>query len=293
MGQVCSSCNSGEGVPIIEDTFSVPEAGVTFRVRNYRKFGWKRDLPDHRDRVLVLHETKKRDLPRKCDLRPKEHFEPYDQGDLGSCTANAIAACIHFNELKQNLKAIACSRLFIYYNERALEGSCDQDAGASLRDGMKCCQKLGACSEDLWPYDEEKFTVKPTSECYTAALKCTVKEYAKVNQTLDDLRACLNEGFPFVFGFIVCDSFFDPEVAKTGVMSMPKETDEPLGGHAVMCVGYDDEKKVFIVRNSWGPDWGLGGYFLMPYDYMCWDQLVHDIWAIRCVDGVEFATCGM
>jgi len=158
--------------------------------------GWVPDLPDHRDRVLDLHPSKKRDLPVKSDLRSDEHFALYDQGHLGSCTANAIGAAFHFAMIKQNCKAFTPSRLFIYYNERAMEGHVDTDSGEQIRDGIQCVCNLGVCDEKLWAYDVDRFTEKLTTECDAAAAKCTAKEYARVPQTLDDLKACINAGFP-------------------------------------------------------------------------------------------------
>lgn len=283
MGQ----CNGGAPSQAVEEFF-VPQTGVALRVRNSRKFGWRKDLPDHRDRYLALHSSKKESLPSTCDLRPQMGFDIYDQGNLGSCTANAIAGAFHFSQLKQGCKDFQPARLYIYYNERAIEGTCDQDSGAAIRDGMVACSKLGVCRETTWPYDVDKFAEKPAPACYSEGKDNLVKAYARVPQTLLDLKACLNEGFPFCFGFLVLSSFMTPEVAKTGKMCMPKDDDGVLGGHAVLCVGYDDDLGCFIIRNSWGADWGVKGHFYMPYEYMCWEQLVQDIWCINCVEGEEF-----
>jgi len=266
----------------------VPEASISIPVRTNRGMGWKKDLPDFRDRVLALPAHKTTKLPKRVDLRPAEHFPIYDQGNLGSCTANAIGAAFHFDQVRQGLQEFVPSRLFIYYNERSMEGTVEKDSGAYIRDGIKALNKLGVCNESLWVYDTEKFTEKPSPECYEAARKNTCKEYARVPQTLEDMKGCINEGFPFVFGFIVLSSFFTEEVATTGNMVMPQEDDRVLGGHAVQACGYDDDRKVFIVRNSWGEGWGDKGYFYMPYDYITWQGLASDMWAVRFVDGVEF-----
>lgn len=95
------------------------------------------------------------------------------------------------------------------------------------------------------------------------------------------MRSCLADGFPFVFGFTVYESFESQQVAKSGVVSMPKPTERALGGHAVLGVGYNDAKKTFIVRNSWGDDWGQKGYFIMPYKYLSDRNLADDFWTIR------------
>jgi len=252
--------------------------------------GWKRDLPDFRDRTLALAEAKKSNLPHKIDLRQGLAFPVYEQGDLGSCTANAVAAAFHYGQIKQGFKDFDPSRLFIYYNERVIEGSVHEDTGAYLRDGVKALQKVGCCAEPMWPYDEAKWQARPPKKCFEDAAKNKCKEYARVPQTLEDMKGCLNEGFPFVFGFIVLESFMIDEVEATGNMLMPLPDDCILGGHAAMACGYDDSRRVFILRNSWGAEWGDKGYFYMPYDYMANPQLVQDLWTIRLLDVVDFPT---
>ena len=95
------------------------------------------------------------------------------------------------------------------------------------------------------------------------------------------MKGCLAAGYPFVFGFAVYESFESKEVAQSGVVPMPKPGERVLGGHAVMAVGYDDEQRNFIVRNSWGSGWGQDGYFLMPYHYLHDPNLASDFWTVR------------
>jgi len=269
----------------------LPTKAMTQPAEPHRKLGWKADKPDDRDLVLNFPAHKKEALPDKVDLRPQENFEVYDQGHLGSCTANAIGGAFHFAMVKEGLKVDwRPSRLFVYYNERDMEGTVGTDSGAQIRDGIKSVATLGVCSETEWPYKEETFTTKPSSACYSSALKDRAVEYARVPQTEEDMKACLAEGFPFVFGFMVFSSFMSEEVAKTGVMAAPSLYDKLCGGHAVMAVGYDDERKVFIVRNSWGEGWGDKGYFYMPYDYMTNSMFVQDPWTIKFVEGKQLPT---
>jgi len=275
---------------VVDDTFSVPVADFSIPVRTTRRMGWKRDLPDFRDRVLVLPAAATKNLPKKKDLRPQEHFGVYDQGHLGSCTANAIGAGYHFCMILQGTKEFTPSRLFIYFNERSMEGTVGEDSGAYIRDGIKSVHKIGVCSETLWPYAEDKFTVKPSPPCYEQAVKNTCKEYAQVTQTLESLKACINEGYPFVFGFVVLASFMTQQVAATGKMVLPQAGDYVLGGHAVMGIGFDDDLGCFIIRNSWGTGWGQDGYFFMPYEYICHQQLASDFWMMRVVDGPALQT---
>src|SRR5439155_1022234 len=109
---------------------------------------------------------------------------------------------------------------------------------------------------------------KPTGTCYKDALNNRATTYSRVVQNLDQMRGCLAAGYPFVFGFTVYSSFESQQVAETGVVPMPEPTEKVMGGHAVLAVGYDDDAKTFIVRNSWAAGWGQNGYFTMPYAYL-------------------------
>jgi C1A family cysteine protease len=216
------------------------------------------------------------------DLRP-DCPPVYDQGQLGSCTANAIAAAIEFDRRKEGIKDWVPSRLFIYYNERAIEGTVNSDSGARIRDGMKCVAHQGECDEKLWPYDINKFTIEPPPGVYKVAAKHPVVAYQRLAQDLPQLKGCLASGYPFVFGFTVYASFESKPVAKTGQVPMPAPGESVLGGHAVAAVGYDDAQQRFICRNSWGPDWGKNGYFTMPYAYVTQRSLASDFWTARIV----------
>lgn len=249
---------------------------------NNRKYGWRPDLPDKRDlRFSLLSPAAK--LPPKVDLR-NNYQVIYDQGALGSCTANAIAMAFDFERIKQKLHPLTPSRLFIYYNERTIEGSVAYDAGAAIRDGIKSIAKQGVCPEKDWPYIVQRFRTKPSANCYHDAKKTVLKKYLRLNNlSLTELKGCLAEGFGFVFGFSVYESFESPEVAKTGKVPMPGTNDSFLGGHAVFAVGYDDNLEGFIVRNSWGNRWGLNGHFILPYAYMTNPNLADDFWTLRLV----------
>ena len=241
-----------------------------------RSYGWIPDRPDHRDLLYKAIQPKLK-LPTSIDLRSKCSVVE-NQGALGSCTANALAGHLEFLDNAADQNYVDVSRLFIYYNERALMDTVESDSGAALRDGIKTLAKQGVCAEKSWPYMIEQFTKKPPAVCYKEALKHKILSYHSLTG-LNEMLACLAEGYPFVFGFTVYDGFESSETARTGVMSMPKKTERVLGGHAVMAVGYNQKDKRFIVRNSWGTQWGQEGYFTMPFE--CVETLARDFWTIR------------
>ncbi len=242
-----------------------------------RRYGWVPDTPDQRD-FLYSRIARPIKLPPMIDLRPIcSKIE--NQGKLGSCTANALVGALEFLEKKDNLPQADLSRLFIYYNERAIEHTTDSDSGATLRDGIKSLAKLGVCPEADWKYVISKFKTKPSQKSYADASGHKIVSYHRI-LSLDDMRNCLAQGYPFVFGFTVYESFESMEVEKTGVVNMPQPDEAVLGGHAVVAVGYDDNQKRFVVRNSWGTKWGMGGYFTIPYAYLTNRGLAGDMWVV-------------
>lgn len=214
-------------------------------------------------------------LPKAFSLRGKMPTV-YDQGQLGSCTANAIGTAFQY----KYKNTIMPSRLFIYYNERAMENTVDCDCGAIIRDGMKSINKQGACLENIWKYDILKFNIKPSDPCYSQALKYKIQKYSSVSQVEYSIKSALFNNMPVVFGFLVKESFVGRDVSKTGVYT-PKTSEQVVGGHAVLIVGWDDASKRFIVRNSWGTGWGERGYFTMPYSEVLNDDISFDFWVIN------------
>jgi C1A family cysteine protease len=253
------------------------------RRRSVQWYGWIPDLPDQRDHLYAAPLHRIGPLPNKVDLR---HGCPpvFDQGELGSCTANAIAGALEFDQMKQDEADIFTpSRLFIYYSERVMEHTVNEDSGAMIRDGIKSVAKQGAPHEALWPYAIAKFATKPTPPAYKDAARHKAVLYQRVAQDLDQCKGCLADGYPFVFGFSVYTSFESAEVTRSGHVPMPAPGEHQLGGHAVLCVGYDHAAEVFIVRNSWGRTWGLGGYGTMPMAYLLDTNLAADFWTVRLV----------
>jgi C1A family cysteine protease len=232
------------------------------------------------------------------DLRSKMPLL-FEQGDLGSCTAHAIATLIMYEMTRlKYVPPAPPSRLFIYYNERKIENCIDEDSGAMLRDGFKSCAHDGICDENLWPYVIDRFKEKPPDECYEHAKQWRLKKYMRIDNRspnfLNILKTCLAGEYPFVCGITVYESFESDHVAEKGRVPMPDKNKEMmLGGHAVTCVGYNDNERVFIMRNSWGEHWGDKGHFYLPYEYIANPELATDFWTIRLlnIDDSKRTTC--
>lgn len=243
-----------------------------------RAYGWKKDKPDRRDFLYKI--DRRLTILDKVDLR--QFDSPiYDQESLGSCTGNAIAGNVEYLFRQTPHPDYTPSRLMIYWLERKLEGSIREDAGAEIRDGIKAMVRWGACPEAMWPYNISKFTRRPPCKCFREAKKDIIQKYEKLIG-IDQYKASLSEGYPFVFGFLVYESFESTIVSNTGIVPMPNPREAILGGHAVMAIGYDDSKQWFIIRNSWGKWWGDKGYFYLPYNYFTPD-LTDDFWVIYSV----------
>jgi C1A family cysteine protease len=251
---------------------------------SHRSFDVIRDEPDPRDQHYEASLSLLRKLPASVDLRPQ--CPPVlDQLGLRSCTAQAIANAHLFDQMKQEARRPRLpSRLFIYWNERKRLGLEDKDSGATLRGGIKVLARKGACTEGRWPYDPAKVLLKPAKRCFDKATSHRALSYRRLPlRKLKLLQACLAEGWPFVFGFNLFREFDSQAVARSGVVPMPSADDKPVGGHAVLAVGYDSKARRFLVMNSRGPDWGQRGFFTLPFDYVTDTDLTHDAWTVRSV----------
>jgi len=263
--------------------------------------GWIPDLPDNRDQWFAVPANVQANLGHNVDLREQLPADVYNQGRVGSCTANAVAGLLEFQMMKQGMEEVFTpSRLFIYYNTRLRDSlPVSHDTGSSIRNAFKSIATEGLCPETDWPYDDTptvgqngpfpagaRAGMQPSKSCYDNAEQHKNLAYRRVDQTLADMKGCLSFGYPFAFGFTVYESFYSEAVARgadRGMVSMPRSGERALGGHAVLAVGFDDEDQRFIVRNSWGEEWGDAGYFYLPYSYMIDDDLATDFWMLSLI----------
>jgi C1A family cysteine protease len=241
-----------------------------------RKFGWIEDKYDERDFEFSVPKALLRKLPSEGNVITYCP-EIYQQGNIGSCVGNAVAAQIATGHIIQGLIDPQPSRLMIYYNAREMRGSTQVDAGCSLRDAIKSVAKLGVCPESKWPYIESYFAIKPPKSCYDSAIKDKIISYHRLWYSLNNMKACITAGYPFSIGIRVYENF----PMELGDIPMP--LGGMIGGHAMMVVGYRDSIKRFIVRNSWGKEWGTNGYGTIPYSYIINPKLSVDFWTIRMV----------
>ena len=247
------------------------------------------DPPDKRDylyteRLARLDTSIIREeggIPDYRDLRRR--FEGvYDQGRLGSCTAQAVAGAIEYLQWLGNYETIITpSRLQLYYDARAISNPAwiTQDSGAYLRAAAKAAADRGVAPEGLWRYDISRFTSEPPFEVYAAAeLRQTLEYFRITDGSIMEMLRCLAAGFPFAFGVSVYENFWP----KRGVIPIPAGAE--LGGHAMLAVGYSRRSRRILARNSWGANWGIKGYAWLPYEYM---ESAWDLWTLRSMEKPE------
>ena len=244
--------------------------------------GWIPDLPDFRDYPYQQELAPEYD---SVDLRPScSSIE--NQMQLGSCTANAVVGALEVIENIRNETFVDLSRLFVYYNTRAYEGTIDNgnpDYGSGIRNAIKTTVDIGVCKEAIWPYVQSKWNVEPTQACYTTAIEHRPTAYYRLG-SFEDMINCLANGWPFILGINVYDSWYlSDTVATTGNITLPLFEEMSSGGHAILIVGYSHLEQRFIFRNSWGAGWGAGGYGTIPYQYITGivSPYVNDMWTIR------------
>ncbi len=243
-----------------------------------RVLNWKPSPKDERDFKFALNFSllSEEELPKEVDLSTLIP-ETWDQKQIGSCVGHGTGMAVLYQSRKQN-REIDPSRLFLYYNARLIQGWQNEDSGCYIRDAFKTLNKEGVCKESTWPYIEREVFTRPSISSYTEATETTSTKYHRLNNTLLELKNCIAQGRPFVFGFTVFASFMSNGWKDT--MPYPKNNEKNLGGHCVIAVGYDDNRKAFRIKNSWGSDWKDNGYFWMPYSYIITNRC-DDFWTLE------------
>ncbi len=249
-----------------------------YRIRKDVRLGW---LPDPRGRTVAVYKPaiSPGALPVSVDLTLAHNVPIVNQGQLGSCTGNAIANALSYLQEIEGESLVYPSRLFIYYNERVIEGDTGTDAGANIMDGITSVVSTGYCAETDWPYDVTAFATKPPAQAYTDAAKDLVQKYQKVMIDANAIQSALASGFPVIVGFDVYDSFMS---STSGDIPMPDLNTETIqGGHAVIVVGYDQGTQRFKFANSWGTSWGNRGYGTLPFAYLGSSTYGGDYWIVQ------------
>ncbi|KAG5182904.1 papain cysteine protease family protein [Tribonema minus] len=243
------------------------------------RYGLVKQKPDDRDYQFVA--ASRKSLPAAVDLRTTGYVPPVmDQGSAGTCSAHATASALRFLLRKEKLQDFPPSRLFLYYVTRVyVEGvSPSEDSGCALRDVAKAIATYHVCNERYMEYDDTKIAEQPPALAVANARLHTTFTYRAVQQSLSALKGALASGYPVVVGIQVYDSFETEEVARTGVVPMPAEGEQCLGGHAVYLVAFEDATRTFTLCNSWSSAWGQGGFFKLSYDYLTNPDLACDFW---------------
>jgi C1A family cysteine protease len=243
------------------------------------RFGWIKDKIDSRDIKYTLTNISQK-FPSVFSLKDNMPVV-LDQGQLGSCTANAICNALCKLSMNENIDSRPRSRLFVYYNERDMEGSVNEDNGAQIRDGIKSINDKGACFEETWKYDISNFTKKPTENCYEEAKQHKTVQYRRVEQNEQDIKSALSTNEPVIFGFVVYESIRNKSVATSGIVPYPKKDEQQIGGHAIILTGWNDKTRLFQFQNSWGESWGDKGFGYLPYKYVLNSELANDFWLIQ------------
>ena len=253
-------------------------------------YGRIKDDQDSRDFQLVVPRLLAANLPPSVDLRGPFMPPIYDQGQIGSCTGQAVAAAFAYDHAKQGGKPFSPSRLWIYFQERLMEGRpINQDSGAMIRTGVKVVNQLGVPSERLWPYEVSRWARKPGLLAGLSAARHKAVTYAAVAHSVEALKAALAGGLPVIVGISVYESLESDAVDRTGDVPLPnRKAERLLGGHAILLIGYDDTRQLFRFRNSWSSRWGDGGTGTLPYAYFTDYALSSDFWILQTVDGTGF-----
>lgn len=212
----------------------------------------------------VCKEATRESLPSYVDLTGD--FPVVYRQTCGSCTSNAVLACdaYYWHRGKPNWDP---STVFTYYNQRKMDHALkDPDDGSTVECALNAVRKFGACSSKVWP-NSKPYYEKPSPEAYANGLKGHELTTYHGVKTLLQIRKALALGYPVVMAMsFKYEWFHNGNYILSGITK--KEADSCDFGHGVVIVGYDDTKRLFKIRNSWGPDWGDNGHFYISYDCM-------------------------
>lgn len=257
---------------------------ITFKGQSFKLLPTVVDPPLQED--YVPHEVKSPSI----DLR--SNFQAVrSQGQVGSCLSHALVSIYEYFLRCNGLVAPDLSELFLYYNAREIDGKVNEDIGSTLQASMKSLAEQGICDERVWPYIPEKFSTKPSEEAYHDALSRKVKTSLNVALDADAIKSALEDGFPVAISVNLYESFTTGAGGFIPIPSSDEKQSDKHGRHAMVICGYSDEEKVFVVRNSWGQDFGDGGYCYMPYAYITnpsltnWAAIIKEIATAEIVDG--------
>ena len=243
-----------------------------------RIYNLKPQVEDKRDYIYVPHNLT---IPVSHFLNDVQMVSCpiLDQGNLGSCLPNALYSLFYILSTRN----ITLSRLQLYMVCRAKdESSLVEDSGCTIRGSMKAISNYGLCNESLWPYYISNFDKLAPSNAFTKLYKLNGFTYTFIIQDLTSVKQVLASGSPIVVGIMIYDSFESSNANNYGTIPMPKTKKEKLlGGHAILLVGYDDDKKIFKFQNSWGTSWGDKGYGYIPYDYILDSNLAFDLCTVK------------
>lgn len=263
--------------------------------------GWHRDGHDLRDFKIAAPSPLAAAALARQHLLMRPHFATdlgvYDQGELGSCTANGSLAAFRWlwwkaadalQDPDERIRAKAAipnfSRLAQYAWSRDLQGTpLSEDSGCSIRDAIKTLHTVGAGPESIWPYDPTLFDLEPPADCKADAARHESSSYHSV-AGLPGLKAEVGRWYPVTFGFEVPPDMMSEETARTGVIPLPSGTSD--GGHCMLAVGYCDDRQAVQCLNSWGEGWGDSGFCWLPYRYFT-TGLASDLWVIHTAAGVR------
>lgn len=259
------------------------------KTKDLSKYKWGAIKPVQRANAPVLT-MRAGGREERVDLRggcsPVE-----DQGQLGSCTCCATVGILEFL-MRRDGRYGDLSILYLYYNGRRIDHCESDDSGLLTSHVMASVIAFGACEDQLWPYDIARFTEQPPQACYDNAHKVEGVSYAMVDGGADAMKAALSAGQPLVIAVDMPMTYYQGIQAGGVIPSLGGAADGPPAGHCMLCVGYDDAKQTWLIRNSWGADFGDQGYIHLPYDtfgHYAWNN---DVWAVGALEKLPVGRLG-